>query len=130
MKTTLTAMITLALAAAAAAFPYSETIEYYSVSSSTKWCDRNPCQYHSVFVDSFGGTWDVTGKRVGAGGTYTDSFKGTVTDTAIEGTFGPADFEWISESGLACLHEFIDCEDFSVTISRGRVTGWATYTYP
>jgi hypothetical protein len=85
-------------------------------------------QYSCLFDNSFGDHWDLTGKdTTNTDGTHTESFKGTVTDAALNGTFTRTDFDWIADGYYLCSHAQALCSSFSITVNNGKVTGWATY---
>ena len=87
-------------------------------------------RYTIAFDSVFGGHWNLTDHtHVNADGTYTDSFRGTVSDTSIQDTFTRDDFDWASDGWFLCRHAQIICSSFSITISDGSVTGFATYSF-
>jgi hypothetical protein len=117
------------------AFLLATSINAYPILGTTGIVGNTRChpiqQFQSAirFDNSFGGHWDLTGKdTTNANGSHTDSFKGTMTDTSIHRTYTQADFDWISDGWFLCSHAQILCSSFSITISNGKVTGWATYT--
>jgi hypothetical protein len=86
-------------------------------------------RYTIAFDSVFGGHWNLTGHtHLNTDGTYTDSFRGTVSDTSIQDTFTRNDFDWASDGWFLCRHTQIICSSFSITISDGSVTGFATYS--
>lgn len=83
--------------------------------------------YYIRYDSSIGGHWEVTGHRGKlTNGTHTDSFRGSVSDTSINRTYTQADFPWLSDWAWLCPHTARICT-FSLTISGGNVTGYATY---
>jgi hypothetical protein len=131
MKTVLTAMATLyVLASTSIAMPVSNSIPLAQNALGMSSCRPQPNVNYTISYDSvFGGHWDLRGKRsVNRDGTYTDSFRGTVTDTSVQASFTRNNFDWISDSYWLCSHAYLPCTSFSVTISDGSVTGFATYT--
>jgi hypothetical protein len=92
-------------------------------------CRPSPNVSYTIHYDSvFGGHWELTGKRsINRDGTYTDSFRGTITDTSIQAAFTRNNFEWVSDWYWLCAHVYLPCTSFSMTISDGNVTGFATY---
>jgi hypothetical protein len=87
-------------------------------------------RYTIAFDSVFGGHWNLTGHtHLNVDGTYTDSFRGTVSDTSIQDTFTRNDFDWASDGWFLCRHAQIICSSFSITISDGSVTGFATYSF-
>jgi hypothetical protein len=79
---------------------------------------------------SFGGHWVISGRiRENKDGTYEETFRGTVTDNKLKGTFTRNDMEWMSDGLYLCMyHEWIPCTSFSMTISDGNVVGYGTST--
>ena len=87
-------------------------------------------RYTVAFDSLFGGHWNLTGHtHLNTDGTYTDSFRGTVSDTSIQDTFTRNDFDWAADGWFLCRHAQIICSSFSITISDGSVTGFATYSF-
>jgi hypothetical protein len=87
-------------------------------------------RYTVAFDSLLGGRWNLTGHtHLNRDGTYTDSFRGTVSDTSIQDTFTRNDFDWASDGRLLCRHVQILCSSFSITISEGSVTGFARYSF-
>jgi hypothetical protein len=128
MKTLLTAIAVLCiLASTATASPFSNSIPL--AQNAIGIVTTQPNNYAISYDSSFGGHWNLTGKRHvnHREGTYTDSFRGTVSDTFIEGTFTRNDFEWLSDWWWISRHDYKQCLSFSMTISDGSVTGFATY---
>lgn len=130
MKTILITIITLAtflgsLSAAPCSNSIPMPINYMGMYTGN---DKYQVQFDSVF----GVHWDIKGwvresKRLGS---YTDSFNGTVSDTKLEGTFTRNDFDWLSDGWYLCMHQWIECTSVSLTISDGKVTGYATFKAP
>jgi hypothetical protein len=86
-------------------------------------------RYTVAFDSSFGGHWNLTGhSQSNRDGTYTDSFSGTISDTSVQGTSTRNNFDWVSDGWFLCYHVQVICSSFSITISDGHVTGFATYT--
>ena len=87
-------------------------------------------RYTIAFDSVFGGHWNLTDHtHVNADGTYTDSFRGTVSDTSIQTRSPVTTFDWASDGWFLCRHAQIICSSFSITISDGSVTGFATYSF-
>jgi len=132
MKTLLTAIAVLCiLAGTAMAMPFSETIPLPQNAVGTTRCQppSGNINYTLNYDSAFGGHWDLTGHRhIEKNGTYTDSFRGTVSDTSIQAALTRNDLDWISDWFWLCRHEYRQCSSFSITISDGSVTGFATYT--
>ena len=122
MKTLLTATTVLCLLAGTSiAVPFSESIPLPQNVIGTSVCRSQPNVSYTITYDSpFGGHWDLRGKRhMNRDGTYTDSFTGTVTDTAIQATFSPNEFGWVSDWYWLCRHVYVQCTSFSMTITDG-----------
>jgi hypothetical protein len=129
---TLSAAITVLciLASTSMAVPLSATFGASQNLIGNSHC-RPPqnVRYTAQFDSAFGGHWNLTGHRhQHADGTYTDSFRGTVSDTSIQGTFTRNDFDWLSDGWFLCSHKWVLCSSFSITISDGNLTGFATYS--
>jgi hypothetical protein len=92
-------------------------------------CKPLNANYSISYNSQFGGHWNLTGRRsLNKDGTYTDAFRGTVSDTTVHGTFTRNDLDWLSDSYWLCGHAYKACSSFSMTVSDGSVTGFATYT--
>jgi hypothetical protein len=131
MKTLLTAITVLCiLAGTSIAMPFSDSISFPQNVMGTASCRPQPNVNYTISYDSvFGGHWDLTGKRhINRDGTYTDTFRGTVSDTTVQATFGPNNVGWTSDWDWLCNHVYAQCTSFSMTIADGSVTGFATYT--
>jgi hypothetical protein len=132
MKTLLTAVAGLAiLVSTSMAAPFSNSIQLPQNIMGTASCRPQPNVSYNVSYDSpFGGHWELTGKRHvdNRQGTYTDTFRGTISDTAVQATFGPSSFGWTSDWYWLCNHGYAQCISFSMTIADGSVTGFATYS--
>src|SRR5204862_268630 len=131
MKTLLTAISALGiLASTSIAMPFSDSIPMPLNALGTSSCRPSPNISYTISYDSqFGGHWDLRGKRsTNRDGTYTDSFRGTVTDTSVQAAFTRNNFEWVSDSYWLCAHAYLSCTSFSMTISDGNVTGFAIYS--
>jgi hypothetical protein len=130
MKRLLTAVAVLCiLAGTAVAMPFGDTIPLPNNAVGNSRCHPLNANYTIVYDSEFGGHWNLSGRRsLNKDGTYTDSFRGTVSDTSIQNTFTRNDFEWLSDSYWLCGHVYKACSSFSMTISNGNVTGFATYT--
>src|SRR5437899_2625860 len=86
-------------------------------------------RYTIEFDNTFGGHWNLTGhSQSNRDGTYTDSFSGTIADTSIQAAVTRNDFDWVSDGRFLCHRVRVICSSFSITISDGHVTGFATYT--
>ena len=130
MKTLLTATALLCiLASTAIATPVSDSMPLAQNVIGTSTCRPQQNYHYTISFDSsFGDHWNLSGKCHSNGdGTYTDSFKGTVSNTSAQGTFTRNDFDWLSDSYWLCQHIYMQCSSFSMTISDGDVTGFATY---
>jgi hypothetical protein len=113
------------------AMPFSATIPLPQDTHGTSSCHppTGNINYSIEYTSSFGGHWSLTGHRhLEKDGTYTDSFRGTVSDTSIQATLTRNDLDWISDWYWLCGHESRQCSSFSITISDGSVTGFANYT--
>ena len=130
MKTLLTAIAVLCiLASTSIAMPFSDSIPLAENIYGGSRCSPRNANYTISYDSRFGGHWNLTGRRsFNKDGTYTDSFRGTVSDTAVQGTFTRNDFDWLSDSYWLCGHAYKGCSSFSMTVSDGSVTGIATYT--
>jgi len=85
-------------------------------------------RYTVRFDNPFGGHWNLTGhSQSNRDGTYTDSFSGTISDTTLQAAVTRNDFDWVSDGWFLCQHVQVMCSSFSITISDGRITGFATY---
>ena len=85
-------------------------------------------RYNIQFTSTFGGIWNLTGHHhANRDGSFTDNFSGTISDTALQGTFTQANFNWLSDSNYLCnpSHNWIAASSFSITIGGGRVSGSA-----
>jgi len=127
MKRLLTAIAVLSiLAGTSIAAPLYETTAAMGASNC------HPVQnfrYTVAFDNTFGGHWNLTGhSQSNRDGTYTDSFSGTISNTSFQGTSTRNDFDWVSDGWFLCNHVQVICSSFSITISDGHVTGFATYT--
>jgi hypothetical protein len=110
--------------------PFGATISPPSnVRGSSRCRPASGNENYTVSYDSaFGGHWELTGRRhIEKDGTYTDSFRGTVSDTSIQATLTRNDLDWLSDWSWLCPHEYRQCSSFSITISDGSVTGFANY---
>jgi len=130
MKTLLTAITVLCvLAGTSIAMPSSDSIPLPENVVGTTRCYQHNANYTISYDSRFGGHWDLTGRRsLNRDGTYTDSFRGTVSDTTVQATFTRNQFDWLSDSYWLCFHTYKACSSFSMTVSDGSVTGFATYT--
>jgi len=103
----------------------------YETSAAMGDSQCHPAQnfrYTIVFDNPFGGHWNLTGhSQSNRDGTYTDSFSGTVSDTAVQAAVTRNDFDWVSDGWFLCHHVQLICSSFSITISDGRITGFAIY---
>jgi hypothetical protein len=130
MKTLLTAIAVLCiLASTSIAIPVSDSIPLPQNTVGASTCRPQPVVHYTISYDSsFGGHWDLTGKRtVNHDGTYTDSFRGTVSDTSMQASITRNDLDWVSDWYWLCAHTYAQCSSFSITISDGNVNGFATY---
>ena len=130
MKPVITTLTVLcALASTSFAMPYNNSIPMPQNAMGASTCRPQPVVHYTINYDSqFGGHWELTGKRsMNRDGTYTDSFRGTITDTSIQAAFTRNNFEWVSDWYWLCAHVHLPCTSFSMTISDGSVTGFATY---
>jgi hypothetical protein len=126
MKTLLTAITVLCvLVGTSIAAPLYDTTTPVGASQC------HPVQnfrYTVTFDNPFGGHWNLTGhSQSNRDGTYTDSFSGTIADTAIQAAVTRNDFDWVSDGWFLCHHVQVICSSFSITISDGHVTGFAIY---
>lgn len=131
MKTLLTAIALLCiLASTATAIPFSDSIPLPQNAAGMSSCrPQQNYRYTITFDSSFGGHWNLDGRcSVNKDGTYTESFRGTVSDTSIQAALTRNNFDWLSDSYWLCSHAYLPCASFSMTISDGNVTGFATYT--
>jgi hypothetical protein len=121
-------LLLLSLTTTAFSFPYSQGMGYpYNLCGDSR-CGANNTNYNIQFTSNFGGNWQLTGKRsINKDGSYTDSFRGTVSDTSIQATVTRNDCDWLSDSYWLCMHGYKACTSFSMTISGGQVTGFAMY---
>jgi hypothetical protein len=130
MKTLLTAIAVLCiLASTSIASPYSASIPLAQNAVGDSRCRPQPNEQYTIRYDStFGGHWELTGKRtINRDGTYTDSFRGTVSDTSMQASLTRNDLDWVSDWYWLCQHTYVQCSSFSITISDGNVNGFATY---
>lgn len=91
-------------------------------------CHGAHYNYSIQYTSTFGGAWNLTGHHhANKDGTFTDNFSGTISDTALQGTFTQANFNWLSDSNYLCnpSHNWIAASSFSITIGGGRVSGSA-----
>ena len=95
-------LLLLSLTTTAFSFPYSQGMGYpYNLCGDSR-CGANNTNYNIQFTSNFGGNWQLTGKRsINKDGSYTDSFRGTVSDTSIQATVTRNDCDWLSDSYLA-----------------------------
>ena len=133
IKTLVTTVAILCIVAGTAnAFPLSNTLgPSQNVAGSSNCHPTQNFTYTVQFDTALGGHWSLTGRsHLNRDGTYTDSFRGTVSDTSFQGTFSRNDFDWVADSYYLCngSHAYIYCTSFSITISDGSITGFATYT--
>jgi len=131
MKTLPTAITVLCiLASTSIASPYSDSIPLAQNGVGVATCKPQQVVHYTISYDStFGGHWDLRGsRRVNKDGTYTDSFTGTVSDTSMQASLTRNDLDWLSDWYWLCQHTYVQCSSFSITISDGSVTGFATYT--
>lgn len=131
MKTPLTAIAALCiLASTSMAVPVSDSIPFaQNIMGSSTCRPPNSVSYTISYDSVFGGHWDLSGKRKNnRDGTYTDKFTGTVSDTSVTATLSPGDFGWTSDSSYLCNHVYLVCISFSMTITDGHITGFATYS--
>src|SRR5215469_7985247 len=98
-------LLLLSLVTTAFCFPYSQAIGYaYSISGSSR-CGANNANYDIQFTSIFGGNWQLTGRRsLNRDGSYTDSFRGTVSDTSVRATLTRNDFDWLSDAYCICIN--------------------------
>lgn len=128
MKTQI--MIAIALTGIAHAAPYGINIPLPSATKGIWY--SGPQKYIIDYDSNLGGHWHINyGKRSrGRDGSYTDTFRGTVSDVSLNRTItnGGSD-QWLSDSWYLenGVHGWLACQTFSVTISGGNVTGTATY---
>ena len=126
MKRLLTAIAVLCVLAGT-----SIAAPLYQTTSSIGASQCHPVQnfrYSVGFDNPFGGHWDLRGhSQSNRDGTYTDSFSGTISDTALQAAVTRNDFDWVSDGWFICHHVQVICSSFSITISDGRITGFATY---
>ena len=130
MKRLLTAVAVLSvLTSTLIASPLSDSIPLTQNAVGASPCRPQPVVPYTISYDSaFGGHWNLTGKRkINRDGTYTDSFTGTVSDTSIQASLNRNDLDWVSDWCWLCQHVYVPCSSFSITISDGNVSGFATY---
>jgi len=115
MKTLLTAIAVLCiLASTSIAMPFSDSIPLAENIYGGSRCSPRNANYTISYDSRFGGHWNLTGRRsLNKDGTYTDSFRGTVSDTAVQGTFTRNDFDWLSDSYWLCGHAYKGCSSFN-----------------
>jgi hypothetical protein len=117
------------LASTSIASPVSDSIPLAQNAIGTSTCRPQLAHYTIRFDSTFGGHWSLTGRRKdNRDGTYTESFTGTVSDTSMQASLTRNDLDWVSDSNWLCQHTYVQCSSFSITISDGNVTGFATYT--
>jgi hypothetical protein len=126
MKRLLTPIAVLCiLASTSIAAPLYQTT---SLVGNTRCHPAQNYSYAVRFDNAFGGHWNLNGRnQLNKDGTYTESFSGTVSDTAVLGTFTRNDFDWVSDGWFLCSHVQVICSSFSITISDGHITGFAIY---
>jgi hypothetical protein len=125
MKTILQTIIACLTAGTLTAYPLIGTT---GLVGNTRCHPAQGYNYTVQFDNSFGGRWSLSGHdSLNNDGTRTESFRGTVTDAALNGTFTRANFDWIADGYFLCSHAQALCSSFSITINNGKVTGWATY---
>jgi hypothetical protein len=112
------------------AAPYGTNIPLpTNASGILQWNDK-----YTIDCDSyFGGHWHLEGRRKqNRDGTYLDTFRGTISDRSISGTFTKTNnFIWLSDSWwLDRYHTWLSCDSFNITISGGNVSGTATFRIP
>ena len=130
MKRFLTAVAVLSvLTSTLIASPLSDSIPPAQNAVGASPCRPQPVVHYTISYDSaLGGHWNLSGKRkLNRDGTYTDSFTGTVSDTSIQASLNRNDLDWVSDSYWLCQHAYVQCSSFSITISDGNVSGFATY---
>src|SRR5439155_26744342 len=100
MKTLLTAIAVLCiLASTSIAMPFSDSIPLPENMSGGGRCSPHKANYTISYDSRFGGQWNLIGRRsFNKDGTYTDSFRGTVSETAVQRTFYRNDFDCLAES--------------------------------
>jgi hypothetical protein len=132
MKVTIQTAITLLciLASTSIAMPLGDSIPLPQNAMGTSRCGPSEnYKYTLQFTSVLGGQWTLTGHRHrNPDGSVTDSFSGTVSDTTMQQTFTRNDFDWVSDSYYLCSHAYVYCSSFSMTVSNGRLTGFATYS--
>ena len=129
-KALLTAIAALSvLASTLSASPLNDSIPLAQNALGASACRPQPVVHYTISYDSaLGGHWNLTGRRkLNRDGTYTDSFTGTVSDTAMQASLNRNDFDWLSDSYWLCQHAYVRCSSFSITITDGNVNGFATY---
>src|SRR5262245_55395840 len=102
------------LASTSIAFPVGNTLGPAQNVLGQSTCHPTQNFRFTVAFDSLlGGHWNLTGHtHLNTDGTYTDSFRGTVSDTSIQDTFTRNDFDWVSDSWFLCRHTQIICSSF------------------
>ena len=131
MKRLLTAVAVLsALTSTLIASPFSDSIPLAQNAVGASPCRPQPVVPYTISYDSaFGGHWNLTGRRkINRDGTYTDSFTGTVSDKSMQASLNRNDLDWVSDSYWLCQHVYVQCSSFSITISDGNISGFATYS--
>lgn len=122
--------VVLSVAITAHAAPYGINIPLPSATVGAWYAGPNT--YVIDYDSNLGGHWHTTyGKRRNnRDGTYTDTFRATVSDISLSRTItnGGSD-QWLSDSWYLenGVHGWLACTTFTVTISGGLVTGTATY---
>jgi len=127
MKTLLTVIAVLCiLASTSIAGPFYQTA---ALNGDSNCHPVQNFRYTVAFNNPFGGHWNLTGhSQSNRDGTYTDSFSGTVSDTTMQATVTRNNLDWVSDGWFLCHHIQVMCSSFSITISDGHISGFATYT--
>src|SRR3989442_7354809 len=124
MKTLLTAIAVLCiLASTSIAMPFSDSIPLPENMSGGSRCSPHNANYTISYDSRFGGHWNLTGTRsLNKDGTYTDSFRGTVSYTPVQCTFTRNDFDWLSDSSLPRRPAYKGWSSFSMILNDRSVT--------
>ena len=132
MKILLTAIAVTAVSALGA--PYGPNIPLPTYVAGDYTSNNN--KYHWEYDSYFGGHWTIVTGNVknNRDGTYTETFHGTISNTALAGTFTKtSSLQWLSDSYflgnkmVGYHHSWLACESVELVIGGGNVHGTATY---
>ena len=132
MTKTIIALMLTAVSALGAPYGTNIPLPTYVVGVYTS----NNNKYHWEYDSYFGGHWTIVTGNVknNRDGTYTETFHGTISNTALAGTFTKtSSLQWLSDSYflgnkmVGYHHSWLACESVELVIGGGNVHGTATY---